>query len=234
MKGYKHLTDDEKARIVECHNRLKNTRMVAEELGMSYFRVASFLARYGIPKTGAQRGACHHRRAEVLQWAREGMSQSEIARRVGTNRTSVRRFLALFGEKTCFQQVGPNASNWRGGRVIDKSGYVLLYMPDHPNASSHGYYREHRYVMEQKLGRLLEPQEVVHHIDGNCENNHPDNLELFASNGEHLRATLTGVPCPARARRYGSNRKASEPSAGQWHQCTAHPQASPGTSAPRP
>lgn len=37
---------------------------------------------------------------------------------------------------------------------------------------------EHRVVMEQKLGRTLSSDEIVHHIDGNKKNNYPDNLEL--------------------------------------------------------
>jgi len=36
----------------------------------------------------------------------------------------------------------------------------------------------HREVMEQKLGRKLLPEEVVHHKDKNKRNNDPDNLEL--------------------------------------------------------
>jgi len=50
-----------------------------------------------------------------------------------------------------------------------------------------GYVREQRLVMEAKLGRYLTPEEVVHHIDGDKENNDPDNLMLFANNGEHTR-----------------------------------------------
>lgn len=45
----------------------------------------------------------------------------------------------------------------------------------------------HRIVAEQKLGRPLRPGEVVHHIDGNKRNNHPDNLMIFASQIEHAK-----------------------------------------------
>ena len=40
---------------------------------------------------------------------------------------------------------------------------------------------EHRYVMEQHLGRPLRPEETVHHKDGDRGHNPIENLELFAS-----------------------------------------------------
>ena len=43
-----------------------------------------------------------------------------------------------------------------------------------------------RILMAQKLGRPLEPNEDVHHIDGNPDNNSLDNLEL-QEHGEHQR-----------------------------------------------
>lgn len=79
---------------------------------------------------------------------------------------------------------GEKSSNWQGGRYVIKSGYVRIYAPDHPDAKN-GSVFEHRLVMEQKLGRYLERNEIVHHIDGNKQNNHPDNLEL-KTNGEHI------------------------------------------------
>jgi hypothetical protein len=65
--------------------------------------------------------------------------------------------------------------------ALDKSGYVLLYLPNHPNASVNGQYAEHRLVMEQKLGRLLVRNENVHHKNGIRNDNRPENLELWSS-----------------------------------------------------
>lgn len=48
-------------------------------------------------------------------------------------------------------------------------------------------YKYHRYLMEQKLGRELLEEEVVHHIDGDKLNNNINNLELMSSKSEHLR-----------------------------------------------
>ena len=47
-----------------------------------------------------------------------------------------------------------------------------------------------RILMEEKLGRPLEPYEDVHHKDGNYENNDLDNLEIVI-HGEHQRLHST-------------------------------------------
>jgi len=79
---------------------------------------------------------------------------------------------------------GKNNSQWAGGRR-SRNGYVQIWEPEHPDCDIGGYIFEHRLVMEGLLGRYLLPNEVVHHIDGNKLNNAPENLCLFASNGEH-------------------------------------------------
>jgi hypothetical protein len=43
----------------------------------------------------------------------------------------------------------------------------------------------HRLVMEEKLGRALLPDEIVHHIDRNTHNNSPENLTVMTSD-DHI------------------------------------------------
>lgn len=91
---------------------------------------------------------------------------------------------------------GPLNPNWKGGVTITPGrkrrhvrGYVLVCCPDHPHAfgAARECY-EHRLVMEQKLGRYLEPGEQVSHMNGKKDDNRPENLELFSSCEEHMKA----------------------------------------------
>lgn len=79
---------------------------------------------------------------------------------------------------------GSDHPNWKGGRRIQR-GYVYLYVPDHPRAGKRGAVQEHRLIMEQHLGRYLEPDEIVHHLNGIKDDNRLENLQLV-KRGRHV------------------------------------------------
>ena len=60
----------------------------------------------------------------------------------------------------------------------------------------------HRIVASQKLGRPLTKGEVVHHIDGDSHNNHPDNLMVLTSQSVHskIEGNFTNIPIEQRIR----------------------------------
>ena len=80
---------------------------------------------------------------------------------------------------------------------IIKKGYKRVLCKDHPRTDAKGYVREHLLIMEQKIGRPVKESEVVHHIDGNKLNNHPDNLKLLSSQSEHMKLHLSTGTFPS-------------------------------------
>lgn len=124
----------------------------------------------------------------------QGMSCREMAPLLGCEAEKVRRALVELGLPRLPGKARPDRNAfWRGGYTVDEQGYILKKCPDHPQADAAGYVRMHRLVMEEVLGRPLLRTEVVDHRNGDTSDNEPSNLRLFASNAEHLRATLTGV-----------------------------------------
>src|SRR3990167_5037687 len=73
---------------------------------------------------------------------------------------------------------GAESTSWKGGRQIDKNGYVWLRM-SHPNANSSGMIAEHRFVMSNHLGRALFDWEHVHHVNAIKGDNRIENLMVM-------------------------------------------------------
>ena len=69
-----------------------------------------------------------------------------------------------------------------------ENGYIMRLVTGHPKANKRGYVAEHRLVYEERIGRILDTKEVIHHIDGNRENNEFHNLSLSIENGEHIKS----------------------------------------------
>lgn len=157
------------------------------------------LNRAGIDTNNNQRIALKARNGmteeEFEAYLREryerGDSMNTIAKSLGNiSPVGVRKYFVKYGierrGKAGYGSIDSSfAVNWKGGRNINSSGYVEIKVEGYPYTNRRGYVYEHRYVVEQHLGRFLTTDEVVHHIDGNTQNNSLDNL-LLLSNSEHL------------------------------------------------
>ena len=101
------------------------------------------------------------------------------ARRLGLKKTPenewLNRSLARRGEKCC---------NWKGGKKINKKGYVLILKPEHHRADKNGYVLEHIVVWEENNNKEIDKGQCIHHINGKKDDNRTENLQLM-SIGEH-------------------------------------------------
>lgn len=83
---------------------------------------------------------------------------------------------------------------WKGGRRKDAYGYVIILLqPDdffYPMASKGGLVKEHRLIMAKHLNRCLLPWEIVHHSNGQKDDNRLQNLELIRGHHNHASFTL--------------------------------------------
>jgi len=84
---------------------------------------------------------------------------------------------------------GANSHMWKGGRFVDNRGYVRVNTnPDdffYPMAVNGRYIMEHRLVVAKHLGRCLHSWELVHHINGDKDDNRLVNLRLVMVQGHN-------------------------------------------------
>ena len=138
---------------------------------------------------------------QIRKWIEDGYTQAWIADQLKRELDS--RICAKLIYKVCkkhkikCQRTGPRGGaghpEWKGGRLMNKDGYIQIWSPDHPTThKTKKYVLEHRLVMEKHIGRYLTRLEVVHHINGVKDDNRIENLHLYGSNAQHLKETLKG------------------------------------------
>jgi hypothetical protein len=110
-----------------------------------------------------------------------GLGQVAISLTIGRSQSFVGRLMRRHGIPTNGGS-GPAHSQWKGGRYINPSGYVEVWIgQDDPMACmarNTSYVLEHRLAMARHLGRPLQSRETVHHINGDHTDNRIENLQL--------------------------------------------------------
>lgn len=161
---------------------------LAAEWGCNLVTIRNVLLRRGVarkPRGGILIELSETQRREALDQWNAGQSKEVIAASLSISTKTLTRVLRFMGVSQ-----RPNRGNFRGGRLHSNGGYIFVAVtPDSPFASmrsSNGYVLEHRLVMAQKLGRPLLATETVHHINGDQQDNRPENLQLRqAKHGKH-------------------------------------------------
>lgn len=185
--GRAKLTPDEELVLVHRHLSGETSASLGRVFGITPGTVTRILGRHGVAvSTGrpSGKGWSDEMRGKMVTLYESGLSQQKIADEVGVSQAVVSRVLrreGVFGQEWD-RPSRESHGRWQGGRVINSQGYVLV-MPSQEDLayctpSTRPYVAEHRLVLGRKLGRPLTSTETVHHIDGDRQNNHPDNLQL--------------------------------------------------------
>jgi DNA-binding NtrC family response regulator len=164
MKGYQN-----KQELEDKYKELKSMLKVAQYYGVSKKLILNYMNKFEIPRNEMGKKIDTHKAKTMLD---NGYRLKDVAKELKISMTTAREKL---------KAKGIESDRFHKHYREKDSGYILILKPSHPRADKSGYVPEHTLVMEQMLGRLLKPDEVVHHINGNKSNNQPENLRLMTA-----------------------------------------------------
>lgn len=189
MKCGKRTTKEQKSAIIAAYASGEPISRLSEKTGFSMRSIRLILIKEGIQRRPRGNAARRFSTAEIEDIRRRWHTDEprlRIAKTLNISPPTLNRILKEIGEDPRRKMPkGKTHSQWKGGRIIDDSGYVSIHPStvDHPEIAEAmvnqiGYVREHRYVVACQVGRPLRRDESVHHINGVKSDNRPENLQL--------------------------------------------------------
>lgn len=181
----RRFSDETETEIVRLYLEGQPLSQLADAYGVHLATIRNVLRRRETtrrPRGGMIQRVSPEQVEDMASRWEAGESQSKIAASLGISQTRVSRHLSLHGfTLETRRPVGERHGSWKGGRS-QRDGYEVVAVPfASPFAAMRntaGYVFEHRLVMAQALGRVLEPSETVHHINGDRADNRLENLQL--------------------------------------------------------
>lgn len=152
------------------YRELSSMIKIARKYGVSKKLILNYMNEFGIERKMHRAKDTDARVKPLLE---SGMKTSEIATRLKLSQATVGNSAKRLDM--------PLNNYYHNGEIITHNGYRMVKAPEgHPGAAANGYIREHRLVMEEKIGRVLESGEIVHHINEDKMDNRESNLALMA------------------------------------------------------
>ena len=148
----------------------KPMHTIADELGVSITTVFNYMKSYGIPSRSKE---------ETFTMKGRKLSKEQC------DRISKMHKGKIVSAETRAKMSQSAKDGGIGHKKKRADGYIAVYFPDHPKSSNTGYIMEHVLVMEALLGRHLNEDECVHHINEKKDDNRKENLKLMTKS-EHM------------------------------------------------
>jgi DNA-binding CsgD family transcriptional regulator len=174
------LTADE-LRALYIDQKLTDAE-IGRQLGVSNVTVAIYRKRHGIRRETAL--VVHEIPREELHemYVNKKQTMGEICKHFGCGESTVRTNIIRYGLGIDRSEVASRrleANRKKYTYRFECQGYRKIQMPGHPGANPEGYVSEHRYVAESAIGRYLEIDEVVHHLNLIKLDNRVENLAVL-------------------------------------------------------